>query len=160
MRQVLINLLGNAMESTGAGGAIFKVGVLESRTPQESGQGKIYKLRFQIEDTDTGMSPEQLDKIFQPFEQVGDSSRKAKGTGLGLAITKKIVNIMGGISKSAVRKEPAARFASMRISRNPQTGFSPPLTAPPTISLDTGVRDRESEWWTAAGKIAPYLLIF
>ena len=53
------------------------------------------------------------------FQQVGDSSRKAEGTGLGLAISQKIVNMMGGRSKSGVRKEQAARFGSMQISRNP-----------------------------------------
>jgi signal transduction histidine kinase len=42
------------------------------------------------------MTPEQLERIFLPFEQVGDRSRRAEGTGLGLAITKKIVQMMGG----------------------------------------------------------------
>jgi signal transduction histidine kinase len=42
------------------------------------------------------MTPEQLEKIFLPFEQVGDSTRKAEGTGLGLAISRKIVEMMGG----------------------------------------------------------------
>ncbi len=56
----------------------------------------VAKVRFQVEDTGIGITPEQLDKIFLPFEQVGDSSRRAEGTGLGLAITQKIVALMGG----------------------------------------------------------------
>jgi CHASE2 domain-containing sensor protein/CheY-like chemotaxis protein/nitrogen-specific signal transduction histidine kinase len=110
LRQVLINLLGNAIKFTETGGVTFKVGVLERRAPQESGQGKIYKLRFQIEDTGTGMSPEQLDKIFLPFEQVGDSSRKAEGTGLGLAISKKIVNMMGSQLEVSSQKGAGSTF--------------------------------------------------
>lgn len=54
------------------------------------------RIRFQIEDTGIGMTPEQLSKIFMPFEQVGDSSRKVEGIGLGLAITKNLVSLMGG----------------------------------------------------------------
>ncbi|HAX75677.1 MAG TPA: hypothetical protein DCY88_07555 [Cyanobacteria bacterium UBA11372] len=56
----------------------------------------ITKIRFQIEDTGIGINPEQLEKIFLPFEQVGDISRRAAGTGLGLAISQKIVALMGG----------------------------------------------------------------
>ena len=55
----------------------------------------ITKIRFQIEDTGIGISPEQLATIFLPFEQVGDTSRHAEGTGLGLAITQKILEHMG-----------------------------------------------------------------
>ncbi|GET38139.1 PAS domain S-box protein [Microseira wollei] len=53
------------------------------------------KIRCQIEDTGIGINPEQLEKIFLPFEQVGDISRRAEGTGLGLAISQKIVALMG-----------------------------------------------------------------
>ncbi|NEU75037.1 response regulator [Hassallia byssoidea VB512170] len=91
LRQVLINLLGNAIKFTERGSVSFKVGV--------NGSGKeqllITKIRFQVEDTGVGMTPEQLDKIFLPFEQVGDSAHKAEGTGLGLAISRKIVEMMG-----------------------------------------------------------------
>ena len=55
----------------------------------------LIKIRFQIEDTGIGMANEQVEKIFFPFEQVGDSSRRLEGTGLGLAITQKIVSMMG-----------------------------------------------------------------
>ncbi|MBW4572710.1 MAG: response regulator [Tolypothrix carrinoi HA7290-LM1] len=57
-------------------------------------QCPIPKIRFQIEDTGVGMSDEQLEKIFLPFEQVGSESRKSEGTGLGLAITQKIISLM------------------------------------------------------------------
>lgn len=107
LRQVLINLLGNAIKFTAQGSVIFKVSVvtdspkiqliknLESPITNEQ-PPIVYKIRFQIEDTGVGMTPEQLKKIFMPFEQVGDNALKIEGTGLGLAISHKIIEIMGG----------------------------------------------------------------
>ncbi|MEM8861449.1 MAG: ATP-binding protein [Chloroflexota bacterium] len=82
LRQVLINLLGNAIKFTDSGSVTFKVESIGA------------KIRFQIEDTGMGMTPEQIEKIFLPFEQVGDSKKQAEGTGLGLAITRQIVALM------------------------------------------------------------------
>ncbi|MGD1860386.1 MAG: ATP-binding protein [Leptolyngbyaceae cyanobacterium] len=88
LRQVLINLLGNAVKFTDAGSVTFQV----SSQPAADHQ---HRLRFQVEDTGVGMTPEQLEKIFQPFEQVGDRQKQAEGTGLGLAISQRIVTLMG-----------------------------------------------------------------
>jgi signal transduction histidine kinase/CheY-like chemotaxis protein len=106
LRQVLINLLGNAIKFTNEGSVIFKVGVLadlpklpattDSELITNEQQPIIYKIRFQIEDSGVGMTPKQLEKIFLPFEQVGDNALKIEGTGLGLAISQKIIGIMGG----------------------------------------------------------------
>jgi CheY-like chemotaxis protein len=49
-----------------------------------------------VEDTGVGITPEQLERIFQPFEQVGETGKRAEGTGLGLAISRQIVELMGG----------------------------------------------------------------
>lgn len=99
LRQVLINLLGNAIKFTKEGSVIFKVGVInspESSLDSNSNQQPIsYKIRFQVADTGVGVTPEQLKKIFLPFEQVGDNALKVEGTGLGLAISQKIIEIMG-----------------------------------------------------------------
>ena len=107
LRQVLINLLGNAIKFTDKGSVTFKLEVIGNGTnynqlpitnyprSQDLPGNAITKIRFSIEDTGIGMSEEQLEKIFLPFEQVGDKSRQAEGTGLGLAITQKIVNLMG-----------------------------------------------------------------
>ena len=59
-------------------------------------QDRAASLRFQVIDTGVGITPEQLETIFQPFEQVGDTQRRAAGTGLGLTITKQLVELMGG----------------------------------------------------------------
>ncbi|MCG6136661.1 MAG: ATP-binding protein [Nostoc sp. LLA-1] len=92
LRQVLINLLGNAIKFTQQGSVIFKIKVINRG---ENNNGKIiYKIRFEIADTGTGMTPEQVNKIFLPFEQVGNQKRQTEGTGLGLAITQRIIYLM------------------------------------------------------------------
>ncbi|MBD2533031.1 MASE1 domain-containing protein [Nostoc flagelliforme FACHB-838] len=95
--QVLINLLGNAIKFTDHGGVIFKVEVIENDKLEieDISLSSITKIRFQIEDTGVGMTPEQLDKIFLPFEQVGNITKQSEGTGLGLAISHKIISLMG-----------------------------------------------------------------
>jgi len=90
LRQVLLNLLGNAIKFTDDGEVNFNVQVIHHDSLNTN------KIRFQIEDTGVGISTDQLQKIFLPFEQVGDNSRKAEGTGLGLAISCQIVEMMGG----------------------------------------------------------------
>lgn len=91
LRQVLINLIGNAVKFTDRGGVIFSVSQVEPATETHPPV-----IRFQVEDTGIGMTPEQLTRIFLPFEQVGNPSHQIEGTGLGLAITQKIVAMMGG----------------------------------------------------------------
>ncbi|NEU77875.1 ATP-binding protein [Nostoc sp. UIC 10630] len=94
LRQVLINLLSNAMKFTHQGSVTFKTQVINQ---ESNANGKTnYKIRFEVVDTGTGITPEQAEKIFQPFEQVGSQKRQSEGTGLGLAISQKIVLLMGG----------------------------------------------------------------
>ncbi|AFY45250.1 CHASE2 domain-containing protein [Nostoc sp. PCC 7107] len=98
LRQVLINLLGNAIKFTDSGSVTFKVDVIEQEFSQVTNETKdvtYQKIRFQIEDTGIGMSPDQLEKIFLAFEQVGEAGRKSEGTGLGLAISQRIATLMG-----------------------------------------------------------------
>jgi signal transduction histidine kinase len=96
LRQVLINLLGNALKFTNHGAVIFKVKILEKSSKSDLDLTRIFKIRFQIEDTGVGISREYLEKIFMPFEQVGDLNNQAQGTGLGLAISQKILALMKG----------------------------------------------------------------
>lgn len=84
LRQIIINLLGNAIKFTEHGGVTLKVGYHNG------------KIRFQVEDTGVGIASEEIDKIFLPFQQLGDSNHKAEGTGLGLPITKTLIEMMGG----------------------------------------------------------------
>ena len=109
LRQVLINLLGNAVKFTRQGRVTFAVSVVEQLTapPENSPLNPTastdllkpppvwYKLRFQVKDTGVGMTPEQLERIFLPFEQVGSHSKQSEGTGLGLTISYQILEKMG-----------------------------------------------------------------
>ncbi|MCV6638610.1 ATP-binding protein [Candidatus Albibeggiatoa sp. nov. NOAA] len=94
LRQILINLLGNAVKFTKQGKVFLRVSpvgqtIMEDETIQQC-------LRFEVEDTGVGMSSNELQKIFQPFEQVGDKEAQKSGTGLGLAISRQLVEMMGG----------------------------------------------------------------
>lgn len=89
LRQILLNLLGNAVKFTDAGHVRLRV--LHTRLPDG-----LVQLAFEVEDTGIGMEAEQLQTIFQPFEQVGDIKRRASGTGLGLAVSRQLVRQMGG----------------------------------------------------------------
>ncbi|BAY81226.1 two-component hybrid sensor and regulator [Calothrix parasitica NIES-267] len=93
LRQVLINLLGNAIKFTQEGGVIFLIRVIENN--QFNIDKESCKVRFEIIDSGVGMAPEKLNKIFLPFEQVGDKNKQTEGTGLGLAISRKIAELMG-----------------------------------------------------------------
>jgi signal transduction histidine kinase/FixJ family two-component response regulator len=94
LRQVLINLVGNAIKFTDKGGVTFKVEAVDTWCNDENFPTYKWKIRFYVEDTGVGMTPEQIDKIFLPFEQVGDNKKQSEGTGLGLAISQKIVDLM------------------------------------------------------------------
>ncbi|WP_017304268.1 PAS domain-containing hybrid sensor histidine kinase/response regulator [Spirulina subsalsa] len=88
LRQVLINLLTNAVKFTEKGQVLFKVTLLEQTGEQVS-------LRFQVKDTGIGIPSCYLEQIFLPFEQVSLSHHHTEGTGLGLAISQHIARTMG-----------------------------------------------------------------
>jgi signal transduction histidine kinase/DNA-binding response OmpR family regulator len=88
LRQVLINLLGNAIKFTDKGSVTFLV---EATPTEKSG---LFTARFSIKDTGVGMAADQLDQIFLPFEQVGSTRKQSEGTGLGLSISQKIIELM------------------------------------------------------------------
>lgn len=84
LRQVLLNLLGNAIKFTQQGSVTFQVGVYNGTQC------------FDIIDTGIGIPDEDLDSIFKPFHQVEQQHQHTEGTGLGLAITRKLVDMMNG----------------------------------------------------------------
>ncbi len=90
LRQILLNLISNALKFTNVG--IVKVTASEC----ESGPDNM-RVHFEVKDSGIGMNAEQIDKIFDPFVQADNSTtRQYGGTGLGLAITKNLVELMGG----------------------------------------------------------------
>ena len=89
LRQVLINLVGNAIRFTDTGLVTLRLSTTE---PDDAGR---LKLRFEVEDTGVGIAPDDQARIFEPFVRVGEWTGR-KGTGLGLAITRQFVEMMGG----------------------------------------------------------------
>lgn len=90
IRQVVTNLLGNAIKFTAEGEVRLVASVLEP-------PGERVRVRIEVQDTGIGIAPENLDRIFQPFVQADSSlNRRFGGTGLGLAICKRLVEAMGG----------------------------------------------------------------
>ena len=90
LQQVLINLTGNAIKFTKAGGVALRAGLVER------GEGRVL-LRFAVEDSGIGMAPETQAQLFQAFSQAdATTTRRFGGTGLGLAISKRLVELMGG----------------------------------------------------------------
>ncbi|WP_052813085.1 ATP-binding protein [Desulfonatronum thioautotrophicum] len=102
LRQVLVNLLGNALKFTRSGGVTLKV----RRTPlaaDASGNGGLIRLDFEVQDTGPGIMPEEKERIFEAFYQTRDGA-EAGGTGLGLPICRRYVELMGG--NLTVESEP------------------------------------------------------
>ena len=90
LRQALINILSNAVKFTKTG----TIKLLASIVSMDDNNATIH---FEVKDSGIGMSPEQVERIFQPFMQADDSiTRKFGGTGLGLSITKNFIKMMGG----------------------------------------------------------------
>jgi signal transduction histidine kinase/DNA-binding NarL/FixJ family response regulator len=98
LRQVLLNLLGNAVKFTDSGRVSLRVlpATPKPDAPESEDNQATARLRFEVADTGIGMSAHQLGRLFQPFEQVANAQRREGGTGLGLAISQQLVRLMGG----------------------------------------------------------------
>ncbi len=126
LRQILINLLGNAIKFTDFGSVTMQVEVLaedsledETSTSQSTAilsdelkdkSVVTSKIRFTISDTGRGIAADNLTQIFLPFEQVGDHHNRPNGTGLGLAISQQLVEMMGGKLCVESELEKGSRF--------------------------------------------------
>ncbi|MNM20536.1 Aerobic respiration control sensor protein ArcB [compost metagenome] len=104
LRQVLLNLVSNAVKFTHQGGVYL---VVSSKERKDNG----LVLEFTVKDTGIGISPEKRDRLFQPFSQLDSSmTRKYGGTGLGLAICKSLVQMMGGDIRVESTEDKGAVF--------------------------------------------------
>jgi CheY-like chemotaxis protein len=101
LRQILLNLLSNAVKFTDSGRIALRV--MRVGTPLVRG-GNLVRLRFEVEDEGIGMTETQMARLFQPFEQVAEGTRREGGSGLGLAISQQLIRLMGGDIE--VRSQP------------------------------------------------------
>ena len=87
VKQVLINLLSNAIKYNRIGGSVTVT--CEERVPG--------RIRIAVEDAGSGLAPEQIEQLFQPFNRLGQEANAEEGTGIGLVMTKRLVELMGGV---------------------------------------------------------------
>jgi len=127
LRQVLLNLLGNAVKFTDAGEVTLDV-------RRVSGGDTRVLLAFEVRDSGVGIAAEHLETIFLPFEQVGNAERRAGGTGLGLAISRNLVRAMGGDIHVDSRPGAGSCFAFELSLVSLQAGH----VAQPAMSFATG----------------------
>lgn len=106
IREVLVNILGNAVKYTNDGGTItFETGYYPGVDANH------LVVRYRVSDTGVGMSEEFVEHIFEEFSQEGNSARtQFKGTGLGMAITKRYVDLMGGTISVESKKDVGSTF--------------------------------------------------
>jgi signal transduction histidine kinase/CheY-like chemotaxis protein len=125
LRQVLLNLLGNAVKFTERGEVALHVQVVAGpEAPQAAGAPRVV-LGFVIRDTGIGIPPDKLAAIFDPFTQADASTtRRYGGTGLGLAIVKRLVGLMGG---------------TIRIDSVPGEGSTFTVLVPFSVAVGTGI---------------------
>ena len=118
VRQVFINLIGNAVKFTSEGGLCVRVGI-------KARSGTALRLMAEVEDTGTGIAEEEIKKLFKPFEQAEGGKKIQAGTGLGLAISREFVRLMGGdISvTSQLGKGSIFRF-EMNIEEGPERAMA------------------------------------
>lgn len=129
IRQILINLIGNAVKFTDAGEISLTISV-EKETQDQ------IDLKFTVKDTGIGISEEKISLLFDPFSQADTSTtRKYGGTGLGLTISKCLSEMMGGGIGVSCREEKGATFWFMAVFRKQR------IQAEPVISFSNDIRN-------------------
>ena len=137
LRQILVNIIGNAVKYTQEGGEI------QVRFSQRPGpEGQVW-LDFSCQDNGMGMSQEFLGKIFLPFERVRSAAtRQIEGTGLGMSIVKRLVDTMGGVIAVESQEGKGSRFTvSLPLPVSPLGNREPNLPVGRTVL----VAERRSE---------------
>jgi two-component system sensor histidine kinase/response regulator len=137
LRQILTNLVGNALKFTSEGEVTISVRLVEAAEDR-------LRLAFAVRDTGVGIAPEQVGRIFEAFEQAdGSTTRKYGGTGLGLSICQRLVEMLGG--RIIVESEPGlgstfkfeidATSSTERIEKSPplSPGLSPASVSPGAV---------------------------
>lgn len=122
LRQILLNLAGNAVKFTLVGG----VGLSVRRDP-----GDPQRVRFEVRDTGPGVPEDRREAIFEEFEQAGDATRLQGGTGLGLAISRRLAERMGGDLRLEPTAEGALFVVTLPLGEAPPSAATAPATPDP-----------------------------
>ncbi|MGK7927654.1 MAG: response regulator, partial [Spirulina sp.] len=117
LRQVLINLLGNALKFTESGCVRLRVSSMNNEQLSMNNEGITHnQLYFEIEDTGAGIAPEEIDLLFKPFVQTETGRQSQEGTGLGLLLSRQFVQLMGGsIGVRSILGEGSTFFFDINI---------------------------------------------
>ncbi len=137
LRQILINLLGNAVKFTNTGTVTLRA--YTEREAEREDELPAYLLRFEVQDTGIGIKAEQIEDIFSPFHQVGLYHNKAEGTGLGLAISQRLAEMMGGQLTVVSSKPGQGSVFCLTVPLLAVEGWKEPLRMeedPPIIGLE------------------------
>ncbi len=160
LRQVALNLLGNAIKFTAAGGVTVRLAVVPGAEAEAT-------LRLEVEDTGIGIPESARGRIFQSFSQAdGSTTRRFGGTGLGLAISRRLIELLGGeigydsvegrgsrfwcrvpvtVTAAATRMPPPARRRVLLVTDQARTADSLSL-----LAAELGVECRVVTEWSAA----------
>ncbi|MBE7383632.1 MAG: response regulator [Leptolyngbya sp. SIO1E4] len=110
LRQILLNLLGNGIKFTASGSVRLEVALLKTMDALQPDDHNSITLQFTVEDTGVGIAPEELEALFQPFQQTQSGIRLGKGTGLGVSLSQQYVQLMGGELKVESTLNQGTRF--------------------------------------------------
>jgi PAS domain S-box-containing protein len=159
LRQVLVNLVGNAIKFTEKGEVVLRVSTKDDKGTRWQGDkvsedsggapsaGQRVSLSFEVRDTGIGIPDERIQAIFEPFEQVdGSVSRRYGGTGLGLAIAAQLVGLMGGKLQVASKPGQGSCFRfSVVLGLQPDAALQPiDLHHLPVLVVDDNATSREA----------------
>ncbi|NEO25906.1 MAG: response regulator, partial [Kamptonema sp. SIO4C4] len=134
LRQVLINLLGNAIKFTAQGHVQLTV-IPVTQPIREQDTNTLY-LTFTIQDTGPGIAPEEVDNLFQPFTQTQSGRQSREGTGLGLPISAKFVQLMGGeIEVETIPNQGTKFWFTLPVQCSQMESLEPTPSAPHRLSL-------------------------
>ncbi|MEM7531021.1 MAG: ATP-binding protein [Chloroflexota bacterium] len=136
LRQIMLNLLSNAVKFTDTGSVTLGIEAKKIRAEKRLQQPQNTQLTIEVVDTGIGISPEDLSKIFLPFEQVGIKQYQTEGTGLGLAISKRLVDAMDGVIHVESMLGQGSTFSvTLCLSANWEEVISPNPTQYIPVSL-------------------------
>jgi PAS domain S-box-containing protein len=148
LRQILVNLIGNAVKFTEKGEIVVKVRNQEPQSGKPE-HGEIAELLFSVSDTGIGIPKDKIDMIFEKFTQVDSSTtRKYGGTGLGLSISKRLVELMGGRiwmeseTGSGTTVSFTAQFGIQKEYKKPAERYNVEIKGLKTLIIDDNATNR------------------